>query len=325
MKSLKYWRRLTRLFFHFRKKSSQLPYLPVRLWIELTSYCNLQCIMCPNQKLAKDDKGYMDFGLYRKVIDEAASFAFEINLAHRGESLLYPDIIKAIRYAKEHDLFTRLHTNGSLLTSELASSIIDSGLDRLSFSFDGYDKENYEKIRIKGNFDRTIANILHLLEMKKSLHQKKPQVAIEVIDFTPEETKKDARAKDEFRNLFKGLPLDELVVKELHNWAGETSVEKPSSVRTICTFPWNALIIFWDGSVLPCSQDFFGSYILGNVKLSSLREIWNNEKMVSLRQKLAAKEVAGLNACANCDRLSRKNILGVPKEYLWKFISKRMP
>jgi radical SAM protein with 4Fe4S-binding SPASM domain len=115
------------------------------------------------------------------------------------------------------------------------------------------------------------------------------------------------------------------VVKELHNWAGETSVEKPSSVRTICTFPWNALIIFWDGSVLPCSQDFFGSYILGNIKHSSLREIWNNEKMVSLRQKLASKKVTGLNPCANCDRLSRKNILGVPKEYLWKFLSKRMP
>ncbi len=325
MKSLKYWRRLTRLFYHFRKKSSQLPYFPVRLWIELTSYCNLQCIMCPNQKLKKEDKGYMDFGLYRKIIDEAASFAFEVNLAHRGESLLYPDLIKAIRYAKEHSLFTRLHTNGSLLTSELASSIIDSGLDRLSFSFDGYDKENYERIRIKGDFNRTITNIIQLLEMKKSLHRKKPRVAIEVIDFTPEKTKKNARARDEFRNRFKSLPLDELVVKELHNWAGETSAEKPFSVRTICTFPWNALIIFWDGSVLPCSQDFFGSYTLGNVKHSSLREIWNNEKMVALRQKLASKEVAGLNPCAHCDRLSRKNILGVPKEYLWKFLSKRMP
>jgi radical SAM protein with 4Fe4S-binding SPASM domain len=313
------------MFFHFRKKSTQLPYLPVRLWIELTSYCNLQCIMCPNKKLKKEDKGYMDFDLYRKIIDEASSFAFDVNLAHRGESLLYPDIIKAIRYAKARNIFTRLHTNGSLLSPELSSSIIDSALDRISFSFDGYTKENYEKIRIKGDFDKTIENIIRLLKMKKSMERKKPQVAIEVIDFTPEETKKDARAKKEFSERFKGLPLDELVVKELHNWAGETSSEKPSSIRTICTFPWNALIIFWDGSVLPCSQDFFGSYILGNVKHSSLREIWNNKKMVFLRKKLAAKDVTDLNPCATCDRLSRKNILGVPREYLWKFISKRMP
>jgi len=325
MKSLAYWRRLARLFYHFRKKSSQLPYLPVRLWIELTSHCNLQCLMCPNKKLKKEDKGFMDFGLYRKIIDEAAAFAFDVNLAHRGESLLYPDIIKAIRYAKGHSLFTRLHTNGSLLTSELASSIIDSDLDRLSFSFDGYNKENYEKIRIKGNFDQIVANIIQLLEMKKSLQRKKPRVAIEVIDFTPEETKKNVRAKNEFLSRFKGLPLDELVVKELHNWAGETSAEKPSSVRTICTFPWNALIIFWDGSVLPCSQDFFGYYVLGNVKNSSLKEIWNNEKMISMRKKLAAKDVADIATCVRCDRLRRKNIFGVPKEYLWKFISKRMP
>ena len=325
MKPLRYWTRIIQLFYHFRQKSVKLPYLPVRLWIELTSHCNLQCIMCPNKKLKKEDKGYMDFGLYQKIIDEASSFAFDINLAHRGESLLYPDIIKAIRYAKKHFLYTRLHTNGSLLTPELGSSLIEAGLDRLSFSFDGYNKKSYEKIRIKGNFDKTVENIIRFLEIKKSLKQKKPVTAIEVIDFNPKGAEKDAKAKTEFLNWFKDLPLDELAMKELHNWAGEISKKKSSSIQTICTFPWNALIIYWDGNVLPCTQDFFGCYILGNVRQSSLKEIWNNEKMMALRKKLAEKEVAGLELCSDCDRLRRKKIFGVPKEYLWKFITKRMP
>jgi len=117
------------------------------------------------------------------------------------------------------------------LTAELASSIIDSGLDRLSFSFDGYSKENYEKIRIKGDFDKTIENIIRLLGMKKSLERKKPQVAIEVIDFTPDETKKDARAKKEFLSWFKDLPLDELVVKELHECAHHLLGRKRSALQ----------------------------------------------------------------------------------------------
>jgi hypothetical protein len=29
--------------------------------------------------------------------------------------------------------------------------------------------------------------------------------------------------------------------------------------------------------------------------------------------------------CSQCDRIRRKSFLGVPKEYLWKFLSKRMP
>jgi len=281
--------------------------------------------MCPNKKLKKEDKGYMDFNLYQKIIDEVSSFAFDVNLSHRGESLLYPDLVKAIKYAKKHGLFTRLHTNGSLLTEELSSSILNSGLDRLSFSFDGYTKENYEKIRIKGKFEKTITNIINFLKIKKSLNQKKPATAIEVIDFTPEETRKDNKAKREFLDRFKGLPLDELIVKELHNWAGEIIPQKNLPIRTICTFPWNALVIYWDGDVLPCTQDFFGCYILGNVSHSSLREIWNNEKMATLRMKLAQKEVADLVQCSDCDRIRVKTIFGMPKEYLWRFITKRMP
>ena len=69
--------------------------------------------MCPNKDLKKKDKGYMDMDLYRKIVDEAREFIFDINLAHRGESLLHPEIVEAIKYAKQSKIFTRLHTNGS--------------------------------------------------------------------------------------------------------------------------------------------------------------------------------------------------------------------
>ena len=112
------------------------------------------------QDLNKEDRGTMEMSLYRKIIDEARAFAFDINLAHRGESLLHPHLIEAIRYAKSQGLYTRLHTNGSLLTEDLSREIIASGLDRLSFSFDGFTKEAYEGIRRGGDFDKTIGNII---------------------------------------------------------------------------------------------------------------------------------------------------------------------
>lgn len=325
MKSAKYYLRLFRLFFHYKKKSAVLPYLPVRLWIELTSDCNYKCVMCPNKELKKEDKGYLDFSLYKKIINESQEFIFDVNLAHRGESLLHPQVAEMIDYAKKRNIFTRLHTNGSLLTEEKSYEIIQAGLDRLSFSFDGYDKETYERIRKQGDFDKTIKNIIRFLEIKKAAHQKKPVTAIEVIDFGKETSDKLAGAKKEFMNNFRNLPLDELAFKELHNWAGEIKKKKHYGEYLICPFPWNALIIYWDGSVLPCTQDFFGYYVLGNVKDSSLKEIWNSEKMVDLRKKLITREIEELSTCSNCDRLRRKGFLGVPREYLWKFIAKRMP
>lgn len=322
MKTLSYWARLARLFNNYRKKSSHLPYKPIRLWVELTSICNYRCIMCPNKDLPKENKGFMKMELYKKIVDEAAVFAFDINLAHRGESLLHPQLEQAIRYAKNKRLYTRLHTNGSLLTEELSHKLLASELDRISFSFDGYTKEVYENIRRGGDFDKTLSNIIRFLKIKKASGKKKPLVAIEVINFA--ETA-DEKARRSFQEHFSGLPLDNFVIKELHNWAGEIKKEQNPRHYSICPFPWNAMIINWDGSVSPCTQDFFGKYITGDANFSSLQEIWNSEKMIRLRTKLSRQDLDGLAACSGCDRLWRRSFLGVPIENLGKFLLKRMP
>jgi radical SAM protein with 4Fe4S-binding SPASM domain len=325
MSLINYWHRLLRLYFHYRKKSRRLPYRPIRLWVELTSLCNYRCIMCPNKDLEKRDKGFMDLNLYRKIIDEARDFVFDINLAHRGESLLHPQLIEAIAYAKKNRLYTRLHTNGSLLTEALSHQLIQAKLDRLSFSFDGYEKETYERIRKGGDFDKTVSNIVRFLEIKKEARSKKPDTAIEVISFDDLDKQVPSETKEQFKNRFRDLPLDSLVLKEMHNWAGHIDRKSRGRNYTVCPFPWNALVIFWDGAVLPCTQDFFGKFTLGNIKDSSLQEIWNGEKARFLREKLAQKDISKLETCSVCDRVWREGFLGVPKEYLWKFITKKMP
>jgi radical SAM protein with 4Fe4S-binding SPASM domain len=281
--------------------------------------------MCPNKDLAKTNKGFMDMELYKKIVDESSPQIFDINLAHRGESLLHPEVVEAIAYAKKKGLYTRLHTNGSLLSEDLSRKIVKAGLDRLSFSFDGCRKETYEKIRTGGDFDRTVANILRFLEIKKEARSKTPVTAIEVISFDEPDKQDSPQAKEEFKKRFEGLPLDSFVMKELHNWAGKIDSELRGKKYTICPFPWNALIIYWDGSVLPCTQDFFGDYVVGNVNTSSLEEIWNGEGMRFIRGKLANKKIDELKTCSECDRVWREGIFGIPKEYLWKFITKRMP
>jgi radical SAM protein with 4Fe4S-binding SPASM domain len=320
-----YWIRLARMFLHYRRKSNLLPYLPVRLWVELTSHCNYRCIMCPNKDLSKEEKGFMEWDLYRKILEEAQAFVFDINLAHRGESLLHPRLVEAVKSAKEEKMFTRLHTNGSLLSENLSQELIRAGLDRISFSFDGYDKETYEKIRKGGNFDQTVANIKQFLEIKKENGSKKPITNIEVIDFENQNKHKFPETKDRFLQQFKGLPLDSFILKEMHNWAGRIEKDKRGKKYSICPFPWNALIIYWNGDVCPCTQDFFGEFIVGNVNRTSLTDIWNGEEMRFLRKKLSEGDIEELKTCSRCDRVWREGFLGVPKEYLWKFITKRMP
>lgn len=324
MKSrLDYYRRLARIFWSYKKRKTRLSYLPIRLWIEPASICNLRCVMCPNKSLEKAQKGHMDLSLFKKIIDEAAGFVFDVNLHHRGESLLHPEFFRMVAYARAAGLVTRFHTNGTLLDEEKSKEMIASGLDQLTFSVDGFDAETYERIRVNADFEKTMENIVRFLEIKKSTGGRKPKTIIELID-QPGLGESAARSRKAFEDRFRGLPLDRIYVKEIHNWAGEMGAVRRKKSFTPCAFLWNALIVFWDGTVLPCTQDFFGYYPLGNVRDSSLAAIWNNERMVGLREKIVRGDIAEITTCSRCDRLWRNQIFGIPKDYLGRFLLKRM-
>jgi radical SAM protein with 4Fe4S-binding SPASM domain len=322
-KRLKYYRRLLAAARAYRRKDTRLRYLPLRLWIEPTSVCNLRCVMCPNKDLVKAQKGFMDRKLFEKIIDEAAGFAFDVHLHHRGESLLHPEFVDMVATAHRAGLVTRLHTNGTLLDEEKARSLIAAGLDQVAFSFDGFDAPTYERIRVNADFEQTVGRIVRFLEVKKSLGGKKPVTVIELINQAGFE-ESQARSRREFEERFRGLPLDKIVVKNPHNWAGELGGAKAKSKYSPCTFLWHALVVFWDGTVLPCAQDFFGYYPLGNAGVEPLAAIWNNERMTSLREKIARADISGLTTCGQCDRLWRPTILGVPREYLGRILLKKM-
>ena len=190
MNSWEYYFRLVQLFSSYKQRKTRISYMPFRLWVEPTSHCNLRCIMCPNKDLPREQKGFMDWTLYRKIIDEASEYVFDIHLLHRGESLLHPDFFKMAQYAHDKGLTVKFHTNGTLLDEEKAYKLINSGIDQFSFSFDGYQKETYERIRVGGSFEKTVNNIVRFLEIKKKLKAKKPYTCLLYTSPSPRDRQK---------------------------------------------------------------------------------------------------------------------------------------
>ena len=262
---------LGRIFWNYRvTRRTRLPHPPLRLWIESTNACNLRCVMCPTSLPEAPKRGFMDFALYAKIVDEAAAFAYDTNLHHRGEAVLHPELPRMIRYAHERGLRTMLHTNGTLLDAGKAREIVASGLDYLSFSFDGFERETYEKIRVRASFEQTVANIEGFLREKQARGSRTPYTVIEVINFAGRGNA-DRGAQERFVQRFAGLPLDEVRIKEPHNWAGTVPEGQGADTRHFvpCTFPWFALVVFWDGTVVTCPQDFYGAYPVGDVRTST--------------------------------------------------------
>ena len=129
----------------YGKDPSSEVFFPAIYFIEPTNACNLSCIMCPNSRLSNNEC-FMDFNLFKKIIDEIKYVAKVIRLNYRGEPLLHPKIIEMIRYCKENT-FARisLSTNGTLLNTKLSEKLIRIGIDEIIFSLDSNSPETYYK------------------------------------------------------------------------------------------------------------------------------------------------------------------------------------
>lgn len=261
--------------------------------------------------------------LFKKIIDELEGALYDVNLFHRGESLIHPELPAMVKYCADKGMHTRLHTNAGLLTEDRAKALIDAGLSYVSFSVDGYTKPVYEANRKGGDFDVTLANITRFLKLKNE--SEKPFTIIQIMEIGEEADGKEKR-REAFKARFDNLPLNRFVVRTPHNWAGDFEefghgVKGNGDVRfTPCTFLWYSMTIFFDGTVAPCPQDFFAKINLGNVAKTSVAEVWNGEPMKKMRRRMKACDVKGLEPCDTCDILTRKTFMGVPSNYLSTFI-----
>jgi len=314
IKRLPYYRRLVQIAWSYHvRKMKTVPYAPYRIWIEPTNRCNLKCVMCPNQQFQPDDLGFMEFRLFKKIVDEISEFVYDINLHHRGEPTLHPELPEMIRYAKARGLSVKLHTNGTLLNRRMAERILNSGLDLISFSFDGFEAEVYEHIRKGAHFQRTLGNIIGFLELRRSAGLTKPKAVMEIMEFDSARTDPEIKTRLMQDLVKKGM--DRIILKQPHNWGGNLQLNTGASqAYAPCTFPWHALVVSWDGKVGPCPHDFFGKIVLGDARLQYLRDIFNGLPMQRLRKNMELGFKSIESPCKECDSVRRKQCCGIPME-----------
>ena len=198
--------KLLKLYFCLLKGSEKVPYSPLKIWIETTARCNLSCRLCANKDIAPEEKQDMDMGLFKKIIDEIRQYGPRVNLFHRGEPLLHPQIAEMVKYCRENHLKTSIHTNAVALSKELSEGLIRASLDNISFSFDGYSKNTYEKNRVGAVYENTLENIKDFLKVKEEMGSRKPLSALQIMEFDEDKTRSEMlKQKAAFLSQFKNL------------------------------------------------------------------------------------------------------------------------
>lgn len=249
---------------------------PKVVLLDTTNMCNLRCSMCGHRTMLRK-QGKMSMALYRKIIDEIADADknTRVWMTFFGESLLLRhQLFWQILYAKRKGLSdVVINTNGTLLDEEASRCIIESGLDGIYIGIDAHDPTTYSKIRIGGDYQKTVANVSRLLELRHEMKSPSPQVVVqfvemeentaEVDDFTRYWTKQGAIVK----------------IRPKVTWAGTVAPYKMNLATNINRYPcyWlmRTMNICWNGDVVLCSVDFDARFVAGNVKNKSLKSVWN--------------------------------------------------
>lgn len=157
---------------------------PSRLFVEVTSRCNLRCPMCVKQSAG----GHAPDGDMSRETFAALEPAFPrldaLILNGIGEPLMHPrleEFIRAGKRAMPAGSWVGFQTNGHLLDKDRALALMDAGLDMIFLSVDAAAPERFETVRKGGVLGHVARALDALARAQKDVADAKLEVGAEFV------------------------------------------------------------------------------------------------------------------------------------------------
>lgn len=287
---------------------------PLHFVIILGYKCNLKCKHCSSSADSGRTLGYST-SQATAIINQMADIGVVDIAFSGGEPLLRRDLEQIIAFANSKGITTGTSTNGFAMTARRARQLKMAGLDRLQVSLDGL-KEEHERIRGHGTFNRALAAIERSLEARLRTHicftamRSNAHLLPEMIELALE-LGVDGFNLSQFvptgrGSLAEGLP-PETAKRVLQTWLAEKS-RHPDLHMTAHSSGLAALspdaehcrggcqagisigCITPEGDVTPCVMFPMS---VGNLNRNTLREIWASSPEIARLQSRAVEGVCG--------------------------------
>ena len=293
-----------------RRQAVRLPYSPFTIYIDPCNACDLRCTFCPQSDWGSRERGLMDWPLFEKIMSEVVELRPDrLFLFCFGEATLNKKLPRMIRFASDAGLSVRIHTNAFAMDEELARGLIESGLGECVFSFDTPDAKLYNRLRCGSDFDKALANIRRMIELRGEMGSDTPVFHLqEILEYDPNVKKPDNTKA--YTDLFDGLSV-KFRAKYMHSFAGQANEERFAKVQesgvSQCSQLHRRIVVNFDGKIHACCLDPEGFNIVGDIQAGdTIAEAWNSPKMMELRRRTNERDVADTPPCNNCDLLIRR-------------------
>jgi len=301
---------------HFKEK----PHL-MALQIELTSKCNEKCVHCyiPYENRTTD----ITPELFYDVLNQCKAMGVLNLTLSGGEPMMHKNFSEFLRKCKEYDFSVNILSNLTLLNDEIITEMKANRLSSVQVSLYSMNPEIHDEItQLKGSFEKTKSNILRLIENDIPLQISCPTMKqnkncfLDVINWAQKQRVRAttdvimmARYDGTTQNLANRLPLDG--VKKIFSDVIENDIKYQDAMKVadydkadkrdisndiVCGVCITSIGMVANGNIYPCPG--WQSYVMGNVKETLLKDIWENSEKVKYLRSLRKKDFP---KCLNCD------------------------
>lgn len=287
---------------------------PMNVTIEPTNTCNLKCPVCETGAgiLGRSPK-HLNFDDFKTIIDKIAGHTNTLMYYFMGEPFINKGSYEMIRYAKKAGIpFVTTATNGDFVNAE---SLVDCGIDEVSFQIGGMTQSTHETYRVNSNLERVLKNLRETVRIR---NEKKSPLKINSGFIL---MKHNEHEVETFRKTMKEIGVDEAVVidpcvrtvdegkvflpEDKSHWFYDPDAFERGQLRprflppNECPWIYYSMAIHVSGNVVPCCRDPLGKHVMGNLLTQSMDEIWNGEKYRAFRESLH-KDQGQLEICRLC-------------------------
>jgi MoaA/NifB/PqqE/SkfB family radical SAM enzyme len=301
-----------------RTRAEVLDALPVKLTLQTTDACNLDCPHCQIPRAQK--KPRMDEQVLERVVAELFPTLVELHPTNLGEPLTWPLFSRLCAEMDRHGVLLDLTTNGTLLTPERIAWLHPIARD-VKVSFDGAVRETFERLRRGASFDAVCENVRQLVTMlrdararptlslqmtlMRSNYRELPALVRLAAELGVHRVKayhlfsfqEEMDGESLMHDLLVWPPVLEEALREGERLGIELQCAEPESrmeadalAATACHLTWHEAWIDVDGAVLPCHSH--GGDTAGNILHEPFATIWNGPLYRRIRRGFAVGRLA---------------------------------
>lgn len=296
--------RRNNLFYYYKDPAygvavdeAHRPDFPFVCSFEFTNRCNLDCLFCARQVMTRK-LGYLDEGLFHKMMDEFARRGTFLKVNGYGEPMLHPKALDFIRTIKKTNglYFT---TNATKIDERAAACYVESDLDVIQISFQGVDRQGYESQRLHGSYDGLFENIKTLTDIRGDHPYPFIHLSTTILDEGPERVERFMEFAFERGVDSVGVgrtDYDRVVADMITDDTRKKAIDSLRERQTLEQIPdhtylYKYIDINWNGKVVSSFFDFNEFVVVGDLNTHTMYEIWNTSPVLAALRVLEKRKI----------------------------------